>query len=357
MKIGLLGHGTIGVGVDHITAKQPDMEVTRILSLVIDDEMRTRAAADVSEIINDPEIDTVVEVMGGVHPAYEFLSAAISAGKNAVTANKAVVAAYYKELSELAAEKGVFFRYTAAVGGGIPWLTSLSRSARVDTIKSVSGIMNGTTNYILTLMEGGESFDAALKKAQELGFAEADPTADIDGLDVRRKIAISACVAYGALVDEEEIPTLGIRYITSEDINYAKETGKSIKLMAFAKKEEELSAYVLPVILPADAPEANVSSNFNMISLNGEFLGDLKFYGQGAGRYPTAANVVQDLADIIADSVVPYQNNFAPASVSGGDKEMKFYIRKAGEAAETKTLTLSQAVELGKSGAFVAAII
>lgn len=171
MVIGLLGHGTIGVGVDHIAAKIPGMKVKKILSLIVDSEMEGRTAEGIDDICNDPEIDTVVEVMGGVHPAYEFLSQAAKAGKNIVTANKAVVAAYYKELNALCKEHGVSFRATASVGGGIPWLTSIEKAKHTDCIENISGIMNGTTNYILSSMEAGLNPDGTPNE-NAVSFAE-----------------------------------------------------------------------------------------------------------------------------------------------------------------------------------------
>ena len=191
MKAALLGHGTIGVGVDRIAAALPEIDIVRVLALETDDEILGRHTYDADDILNDPEIDTVIEVMGGIHPAWEFLSRAMEAGKNVVTANKAVVAAYYRELVALSLEKKVAFRCTAAVGGGIPWLVNLSREKQGDCITKIGGIMNGTTNYILSKMDHeGADFSEALKEAQRLGYAEKDPSADIDGDDVRRKLAL-----------------------------------------------------------------------------------------------------------------------------------------------------------------------
>ena len=339
MKIGLLGHGTIGIGVDHIVKTVPGMEVKKILSLIVDDEMAGRTASGIDDILNDSEIDTVVEVMGGIHPAYEFLSAAINAGKNIVTANKAVVAAYYRELNALAKAKGVSFRATAAVGGGIPWLTSIESKNRIDRIVSLSGIMNGTTNYILSTMEdsilrdgtvkeGAPSFEDVLKRAQELGYAEKDPTADIDGYDVRRKVTISANAAFGVVLDEETVPTFGIRNVKLSDLKAADEKGAVIRLVAEAARDgEDVCAAVMPCFVKKTDMEANVRENYNLFTLTGECTGVFKFYGQGAGRYPTAGNVVSDLRDILEKHPGFYTEDFRDAKVSCGSEEACYYVR------------------------------
>ncbi|MBP5224714.1 MAG: homoserine dehydrogenase [Lachnospiraceae bacterium] len=341
MKIGLLGHGTIGVGVDHIVKTVDGMEVTKILSLIVDDEMTGRTAADIGDITGDPEIDTVVEVMGGVHPAYEFITAAMKAGKNVVTANKAVVAAYYRELTTLAKEQGVSFRATACAGGGIPWLTEVERKNRTDEIVRIYGIMNGTTNYILSRME--DCFDPegrpkaepvrleqVLKEAQELGYAERDPAADIDGYDVRRKVAISANVAYGVVIDEEQVPTFGIRTILPEDIAQAVKKGRTVRLIAEAARDGEgIAACVMPCLVRKDSPEAGVRSNFNLFTLCGKQTGTFKFYGQGAGRYPTAGNIAADLKDIELYHPGFYTDSFVSAGVTLGSGEARFYVRTA----------------------------
>ena len=226
MKAALLGHGTIGVGVDRIIRNIDGIDIVRVLALETDEEILGRHTFSADDILNDPEIDTVIEVMGGIHPAWEYLSRALEAGKNVVTANKAVVAAYYDELMKLAAAHHAAFRCTAAVGGGIPWLVNLERLRRGDTVTKIGGIMNGTTNYVLTGMEaGGKSFAEALADAQALGYAEKDPSADIDGADVRRKLCISANVAFDCLIDENTIPTAGIRFVTEKDLAHAKSAG------------------------------------------------------------------------------------------------------------------------------------
>ena len=299
-KIALLGFGVVGKGVYDIIAKREDMEVPRVLVRRSIAEIAAISTDKIDDIVGDPAIDTVVEVMGGVHPAYEYIAAALSAGKNVVTANKAVISACYKELTALAAEKGVALRCTAAVGGGIPWLINLERCRRIDTVTEVSGIMNGTTNYIMDAMHKSPvAFADILKKAQELGYAEADPSADIDGDDIRRKLTISANIAFGAQLKEEDIPMFGIRTVTDGDIAAFQSRGYVCKLIATAKRTEQgVAAWLEPTLVDAHALEAAVPQNYNLISFQSEYLGRQSYFGQGAGRYPTASNVVQDCLDI-----------------------------------------------------------
>ena len=342
MKIGLLGHGTIGTGVDHIVKGRDDMEVTRILSLIIDAEMQGRTARDIDDITEDPEIDTVVEVMGGIHPAYEFIVKAMKAGKNVTTANKAVVAAYYDEFVRLAKECGVVFRCTAAVGGGIPWLINLERAGRVDPIDEVGGIMNGTTNFIMNAMkEENADFADTLKKAQALGFAEADPSADIDGLDIRRKLNISANIAFGAEIPEESIDTFGIRNVKDADIEYAKVSQKVLKLIACGKKQEDgrIAAFVEPTLLKTMDPKASVPSNYNLVYYHAKNGGMQSFIGEGAGRYPTAYNVVQDLCDILYVKPGFYTDSFVPAVPDNSTVRHSYYVRTAVPDEYLKSIT------------------
>ncbi|MBO4410986.1 MAG: homoserine dehydrogenase [Lachnospiraceae bacterium] len=330
MKIGLLGHGTIGVGVDRIIASVPGLEVSKILSLVLDEEMKGRAAASPDDILLDPEIDTVVEVMGGVELAFSFLKKAMEQGKNVVTANKAVVAAHYEELAFLAKKQGVSFRATASVGGSIPWLVNLERSLRVGKILSIEGIMNGTTNYILNAMTRENlSFETALRAASEAGYAEKDPSADIDGLDVRRKLLISANVAFSTVLREEEIPTFGIRHIDRSDIEFAASRDRTIKLTAFAKRNADgsVQAFVIPRFVRNDRVESCIGANYNMITYEGSFSGRQTFIGEGAGRFPTAYNVVEDLLDIRDSHPGFYQTVFTPAVPDNAPALLKFYLR------------------------------
>lgn len=323
MNIGLLGYGTVGGGVYDIVAKRTDMTVTKVLcrrDLGLVAGMETR---DMADIVNDPAIDTVVEVMGGLHPAYEYVRAALEAGKNVVTANKALIAAYYDELTTLAAQKGVALRCTAAVGGGIGWLSELERARRVQKIDSLRGIMNGTCNYILDNMTtNGLSYDTALKQAQALGYAEADPSADVDGIDTWNKTIISANVAFGVSMDRNTVPVAGIRNITAGDVAQFTAHGLVCKLMGCADGE---NAYVQPTLVRKHELEANVPMNYNCITFRGETSGTMSFYGQGAGRYPTAYNVVQDLMDVLAGK--GFYAGAEKTATAKNEKAMAFYVR------------------------------
>ena len=331
MKIGLLGFGVVGRGVYDILAERSDVSVGKVLARRDLGVLTCAVTRVMQDILSDPEIDTVVEVMGGLHPAFEYVSAALKAGKNVVTSNKHLLCHYYKELNRLAAENGVVLRGTAAVGGGIPWLTNLEKCARCDKLSKVSGIMNGTTNYIMDNMHKSDvDFADVLKKAQELGYAEADPSADIDGWDIQRKLIISAGVAFGVCLAEEDVPVFGIRNVSAEDIKRFQARGRTCKLIASAEKlSDSVAAYVEPTLLGADALEAAVPANYNLISYEAEYNGKQSFFGQGAGRYPTACNVVQDLVDIDRGRQGFYTDSFVPASTNNAGALHKYYVRTA----------------------------
>jgi len=329
MKIGLLGFGVVGRGVYDILAAREDVSVGMILCRRDLGELTAPTTRDMADILANPEIDAVVEVMGGLHPAYEYVAAALKAGKHVVTSNKHLLCHYYRELTALAKENGVTLRGTAAVGGGIPWLTNLEKAARVDRITKVSGIMNGTTNYIMDAMNKSDvDFGDVLKKAQELGYAEADPSADIDGWDIQRKLIISAGVAFGVCLKEDDVPVFGIRNVTAADIRRFQARGLTCKLIASAEKlSDSVAAYVEPTLLAGDALEAAVPANYNLISMEGEYIGKESFFGQGAGRYPTAYNVVQDLVDIANGKDRFYTDSFLPAETNNAGALHKYYVR------------------------------
>ena len=333
MKIGLLGFGVVGRGVYDILAERKDVSVGAVLARRDLGKLTCRVTRDIMDIVNDPEIDAVVEVMGGLHPAYEYVSAALQAGKHVVTSNKHLLCHYYKELNALAKEHGAVLRGTAAVGGGIPWLTNLQKACRADRITKVSGIMNGTTNYIMDNMQKSDvDFADVLRRAQELGYAEADPSADIDGWDIQRKLIISAGVAFGVCLAEEDVPVFGIRNVEAEDIRRFKARGRTCKLIASAEKlEDSVAAYVEPTLLTADALEAAVPANFNLISMEGQYIGKESFFGQGAGRYPTAYNVVQDLLDIRGGVKGFYTDKFVDASTNNAGCLHRYYVRTKAE--------------------------
>ena len=302
MKIAIIGLGVVGYGAYEIIRDQlaPEIQVKYVMDLRPFEEIPCVHAKDIGQIVSDPEVDLVVESIGGLHPAYEFITASLKAGKSVVTANKHLSSKYYRELYERAGRTGACLQYTPSAGGGIPWLHNLTRTRRCGPIESFSGIINGTTNYILDKMtRTGAAFEPTLKRAQELGYAEADPSADIDGLDVQRKCAISANRAYDAVIAPEDIPTAGIRYISDADIAAFKEKGLVCRLICRgAEKDGKVSAYVEPTLFAADTLEANVPDNNNLIALVGKYVGRLSFYGQGAGRYPTAHSMVEDVVDI-----------------------------------------------------------
>ena len=340
-KIALLGFGVVGKGVYDIIAKRGDMEVARVLVRRPIEEIAAISTTNITDIVADSTIDTVVEVMGGVHPAYEYIAAALQSGKNVVTANKAVISACYRELTALAAENGVALRCTAAVGGGIPWLINLERCCRIDTVTEVSGIMNGTTNYIMDAMHTSPvAFDVILKKAQELGYAEADPSADIDGDDIRRKLTISANIAFGALLDEETIPMFGIRTVTDGDIATFQENGYVCKLIATARATESgVAAWLEPTLVDSHALEAAVPANYNLISFQSEYLGRQSYFGQGAGRYPTASNVVQDCLDIAAGKKAFYAQKAQPMLPDNSGVVHAYYVRTTAADAWLESIT------------------
>lgn len=327
MRIGLMGFGVVGRGVYEIVSARQDMEVTKVLCLEEITLPKGEAVKSFEEILKDDTIDTVVEAMGGLHPAYEFVRASLEAGKNVVSSNKALVCTFYDELLPLAQSKGVCFRCTAAVGGGIGWLSELERARRVQEIQSVGGIMNGTCNYILDNMtRKGADYDAVLKEAQALGYAEANPSTDVDGIDTWHKVILSSNIAFGVSLDKETVPVAGIRNITTADVESFTAHGRVCKLIATGKQEAgRYSAYVQPTLVPADSLEGNVPLNFNLITFMGATSDKMSFYGQGAGRYPTAYNVVQDLVDVLSGHgfYAPYGGKAAASN----DEALTWYVR------------------------------
>ena len=327
MNIGLLGFGVVGRGVYEITCARTDMQVTKVLCLEEINLPDAQAVKNIRDIVEDETIDTVVEAMGGLHPAYEFVRAAIEAGKNVVTSNKALVCTFYDELLPLANEKGVCFRSTAAVGGGIGWLSELERARRVQKINEVGGIMNGTCNYILDNMTRlGGDYAEVLKQAQALGYAEANPSTDVDGIDTWHKVILSSNIAFGVTVDRETVPVAGIRNIQAQDVENFTAHGLVCKLISTGKRVGEgYSIYVQPTLVKAGELEAAVPMNYNLITFVGETSDRMSFYGQGAGRYPTAYNVVQDLVDVLAGKgfYAPYGEKVA----ADNSEVLTWYVR------------------------------
>lgn len=303
MKAAILGFGTVGSGAyEVLQGAHPELAVKRVLDLRVPPGFEGIVTTRFEDILADDEIGVVAEAMGGLHPAYEYVSACLRAGKHVVSANKHLICHYYRELSEAARAAGVTLRFTAAAGGGIPWLYNLRRTLRCDRVTALRGILNGTTNYILDAMQTlGSDFDDVLAAAQKLGYAEADPSADIDGPDVRRKCAISASIAFDAVFTEEDVPTFGIRHITARDVEAFASLGLVCRLLAYARREgDAVCPYVEPTLLPRSAVESAVGTNFNCVSLWGEAVGRLTFMGQGAGKYPTGHALASDMLDAAA---------------------------------------------------------
>ena len=327
MRIGLLGFGVVGRGVYDIVAGRSDIEVVKVCCLedvTLPDVVVTKNFKD---ILEDDTIDTVVEAMGGVHPAYEFVRSAMEAGKHIVTSNKALVTTCYDELMPLAKEKGLQFRCTAAVGGGIGWLSEVERSRRVQTITRVGGIMNGTCNYILDNMtRKGLGYNVVLKEAQALGYAEANPSTDVDGIDTWHKVILSSNIAFGVSLNRDQVPVAGISRISADDVDAFKAHGYTCKLISTGKcADGKYSAYVHPTLVKSDALEANVPMNYNLITLVGETSGRMSFYGQGAGRYPTAYNVVQDLVDLLEGK--GFYSPYGPKVDVDNSEKLTWYVR------------------------------
>ena len=310
IKAALLGFGTVGTGVYKVLKNQEKemsakigckIEIKKILVRNIE-----KAAAKIEdaslltsqwdEIINDPEIEIVIELMGGINPAKEYILSALKAGKHVVSANKDLIAVHGHELLDAAHESKVDFLFEAAVAGGIPIIRPLKQCLAGNHMTEVMGIVNGTTNFILTKMtQEGMEFKDALALATELGYAEADPTADIEGLDAGRKVAILASVAFNSRVVFNDVYTEGIAKITSKDIHYAKEMGRDIKLLGVARNE----AYVCPMLIPSSHPLATVNDSYNAVFVHGDAVEDAMFFGRGAGELPTASAVVGDVFDIV----------------------------------------------------------
>ena len=301
MKTAILGFGVVGSGAFEVLEKH-GYEVKKVLDIREHNELGSKLTSNYDEILNDKEIGVVAEAIGGLEPAHTFVVKALKAKKHVVSSNKHLICTYYEELHNLAKENGVSLRFTSSAGGGIPWLYNLKRSVRCDEITKVMGIMNGTTNFILDAMiSDGRDFDEVLKEAQALGYAEANPSADIDGLDTARKTAISSSIAFNTIIKEENVDIFSLRHIKKIDIDYiTKKLNKTVRYLGFGTKSEKgVSAFVEPALLDANALESNVTKNNNMISLFGESVGRLSFFGQGAGKFPTGNSLAQDVIDII----------------------------------------------------------
>lgn len=346
VNIAILGYGTVGSGVVEVIdtnyesiCKKSRQKIN--IKYVLDirdfpnDPIQGKIVHDYQIILDDDEVQIVVEVMGGVEPAYTFVKSALERGKSVSTSNKELVAKYGSELIELARQKNVNFLFEASVGGGIPIIRPLNQSLTADEICEVTGILNGTTNYILTKMrmENAE-FDDALKEAQELGYAERNPAADIEGYDACRKIAILSSLAFGSQVDYEDIYTEGITTITAKDMKFADVLGYSIKLLATSKKiDGKIYIMVAPMMITESNPLYSVNGVFNGIFVRGNVIGDVMFYGSGAGKLPTASAVVADVVDEVKHLGTNILTTWSSKKVELADRKdfrKKFFVRMEG---------------------------
>ena len=344
INIAVLGYGTVGSGVVEVIRTNHELINKRAgeeirVKYVLDlrefpgDPVEEILVHDFEQIINDPEVAIVVEVMGGTGAAYSFVKRALEAGKSVCTSNKALVAKYGPELMEIAGEKKVNFLFEASCGGGIPIIRTINESLTADAIDEVTGILNGTTNYMLDKMnKKGADFDTVLKEAQQMGYAEADPTADVEGHDACRKIAILSSLAYGKFLDFEKVYTEGITKITPEDMEYAREMRRCIKLLGTSKRLGENSFYamVAPFLVGQDNPLYGVNGVFNSIFVHGNMLGDAMFYGSGAGKLPTASAVVADVVEAakhLHDTIPTNWSNEEMPLMDQDSVEGRFFVR------------------------------
>ena len=334
MKVAVLGPGTVGAGVCEMLRNAPGLELGKVL--VRPGKADTPEKTDSPEaILSDPSIGAVAETLGGVDFAYDCLSAAILSGRHAVTANKALVAEKGIELAYLARTMNVSFLFTAACGGGVPFLSNLSQAAASDRILSVGGILNGTTNFMLDAMQKrGLGYAAALAEAQKLGYAEADPTADVSGLDALRKIALACAVAFDVL-PRSGTNREGIESVTDADMADFRSRGYICRLMARGGRNEDGSiyAYVEPALFPPEAPESTVSSSRNLAYYIGERAGEISLLGPGAGRYPTASAVLRDLTAAAAMPQVMMPVSCVYGSADNAPRSHRYYIRLPSEEA------------------------
>jgi homoserine dehydrogenase len=334
IKVGLIGFGTIGTGVVKLlTANAGLLEeklgARLVLTKIADlDTVTDRGvvlapgvlSADAAQVLDDPEISVVIELIGGYEPARTFVLRAIANGKHIVTANKALLAVHGEEIYAAAASAGVEVLYEAAVGGGIPVLSAIRGNMAGNNFSTVLGILNGTCNYILTKMtQEGADFAVVLKRAQELGYAEADPTFDIEGIDTAHKLAILLSLCFGTRVNFKDIYTEGISSVSAVDINFARDFGYKIKLLAIGKRDgDRIEARVHPTMIPVDYPLSDVNGAFNAIRLAGDFVGPVMFYGRGAGMEPTASAVVGDVMDISRNLMAGINRRTAPLGFLDG---------------------------------------
>ena len=328
MKVAVLGFGTVGVGVYEMLAAAKGLEAGPVL-VRPGKEDKPFKLSSIEAIVNDPEVGAVAEVMGGVEPAFSYACAALRAGKHFVTSNKALVAAKGVELNRLARENGVAFLFSAACGGGVPFLHNLALARESDVILSLGGILNGTTNFMLDAMQRlGLDYDDVLADAQRLGYAEADPTAAVSGLDALRKIMLACAVAYD-LLPKEGLLNEGIESITASDVAHFQARGYTCRLVVSGGRAADggVFAYVEPVLLRAGAPECSVLENYNMARYEGQCAGPIVLMGQGAGRYPTASAVLRDLSGILRGERYMFSAACAEGAADNSGSVHGYYVR------------------------------
>lgn len=353
INVAILGYGTVGSGVYEVIKTNQQLINKRVgeelnIKYVLDlrefpgDPVEEVLVHDYNEILNDPDVHVVAEVMGGIEPAYTFTKKALLAGKCVCTSNKALVAEHGRELMAIAKENSVNYMFEASCGGGIPIIRPLNASLTGDEMEEVTGILNGTTNYILSKMASeGSDFEEVLKEAQAKGYAERNPEADVEGHDAQRKIAILSTLAYGAYLDYKDVYTEGITKITATDIRYAKQMGTSIKLLATSKKvEDAYYAMVTPVMINEASPLFSVNDVFNAVFVHGNMLGDAMFYGSGAGKLPTASAVVGDIVECAKNTNKTVDSNWSDVNLKlmpVDTVENRFFVRVNGSVATDLT--------------------
>lgn len=371
IKVAVLGYGNIGSGVVQVLLKNKETIAKKagdeiVPACVLDlrdfpgDVMEDKVVKDINLITQNPEISIVVETMGGTKPAYAFVKACLEAGKHVATSNKELVAAHGPELLEIAKAHHVSFLFEASVGGGIPIIRPLVSSITSDAVTEITGILNGTTNYMLTKMsEDGLDYDAVLEDAQERGYAERNPAADVEGHDARRKIAILSSLAFGKYVDYEDVYTEGITKITSADFAYAKVLGSRIKLFGTSKKKEDgsISTMVCPVMITNEHPLFAVNDVMNAILVRGESMGDLMFYGAGAGKLPTASAVVADVVNAARNPKITEIAPYEPGKMTVSDhlkSTYSYFVRVKGSDANAvaESFKAKQIVDAGIADEF-----
>jgi homoserine dehydrogenase len=374
VSIAVMGHGVVGSGVVEIllTHKQKlfshlgeEIYVKKVLDLreFPDSPIADRFTKNFDDIINDLEIRVVVEVMGGINPAYDYVKRSLKAGKSVVTSNKELVAAHGAELLEIARQENVNFLFEASVGGGIPIIRPMNQCLVANNVDEIAGILNGTTNFILTKMiEDGMQFDDALKLAQDLGFAERNPAADIEGHDACRKICILASLAFGKHVYPDAVHTEGITNITLEDVKFAEKFGCVIKLISRVKRLEngKIDIITAPMLVPNKSQLANIDYEFNGIMVRGDCTGDVVFYGKGAGKLPTASAVCADIVDccmhLKSRRFLFWADGDGSNIISVDDSVFKMYLRLNGDKAVKKAEAVFGkvvAIEDDKRGAVI----